>query len=226
VHDCGLCGAPLPIVGGIAVLQGFSHMLELDGVGAAQVGNGACHLEHAVRLTGGPGPARGGLLQALTRLGADRAGGELCGRQRLVAARLSGGRARTSGDAPPLHLGGGFTRWRFQHGVRRLPAHLHMQIDPVEQGAAQAMSVARDLIRCAAAQPVGGAPVPARAWVHRCNQLKACRELGLPRSAREGDDATLQGLAQSLQRVTRKLGQLIQEQHAVMRERNLARPRR
>jgi hypothetical protein len=74
-----------------------------------------------------------------------------------------------------------------------------MQVDAVQQRAAELALVARDLLGRAAAGPQAGAQVAARAGIHRRDQLEARRELGALRGARDGDAAGLQRLAQCLE---------------------------
>jgi hypothetical protein len=60
--------------------------------------------------------------------------------------------------------------------------------------------------------------VPAGAGVHGGNELKARRELSALRCARNGDASGLQRFAQRFERGARELGQLVQEQHPVVRQ--------
>jgi hypothetical protein len=104
------------------------------------------------------------------------------------------------------------------------------QVDAVEQRARQLALVARHLLgRAAAGAALAGglrAQPAAGAGVHRRHQLEARRELRLPRGAGDGDAPGLQRLAQRLQRRRGNSGSLVQEEHAAMRQRDLARPRR
>src|SRR2546423_9943468 len=68
--------------------------------------------------------------------------------------------------------------------------------------------------------------MPAGTGIHRREQLKTCRELGLPRGPRDDDAPRLERLAQRLQRRPREFGQLVEEEDPLVRERDLARPRR
>ncbi len=76
---------------------------------------------------------------------------------------------------------------------------------------------------------VHGAPrvaeEPARTRVHRRHQREPCREHGRPRGARDDDRAVLERLAQHFQRAAVELRRFVEEQHAVVREADLARPR-
>src|SRR6185295_4641952 len=78
----------------------------------------------------------------------------------------------------------------------------------------------------AAARASGVAELAARARVHRRDELERGRELGVARGARDDDAAGLERLAQRLERSTRELGQLVEEEDTVVRERDLARTRR
>ncbi len=66
--------------------------------------------------------------------------------------------------------------------------------------------------------------VTRRAWVHGGNQLKARRIGYLRAGAGNGYFAGLDRLPQRIQHAPVKFRQLIQKQHAVMRQRNLSRP--
>jgi hypothetical protein len=67
--------------------------------------------------------------------------------------------------------------------------------------------------------------VPTRARVHRGDEERARGKAQRARGARQHDLAGLQGLAQRLQRGAVELGQLVEEQHAVVRQADLARTR-
>jgi hypothetical protein len=62
----------------------------------------------------------------------------------------------------------------------------------------------------------------AGAWVHGGNQLELRRELGLPGGPGDEDAAGLEGLAQGLEGAALELGELVQEEHAVVGQRDLA----
>ena len=66
----------------------------------------------------------------------------------------------------------------------------------------------------------------ARAGIHRGDQLASGREVGLLRRARNRDAAGLQRLAQHLEHVPVEFREFVEEQHAEVRERDLARLRR
>ena len=66
---------------------------------------------------------------------------------------------------------------------------------------------------------------PARAWIHRADQHEVRGKHGRPRGPRDRDDAFFERLAQHFQRRRRELEHFVKEQHAVMREADLARAR-
>ena len=70
------------------------------------------------------------------------------------------------------------------------------------------------------------AEVAARAGVHRRDELEARGKIRLARGARDGDAARFERLAQHLEHVAAEFRQLVEEEHAVVRERDLARARR
>ena len=115
---------------------------------------------------------------------------------------------------------------RRREGFGRHRRHVDTQVDAVEQRPADAALVTRDRVGRAAAGQAWMAELAARTRVHRGDQLEARREIGAPRRARDRDAAGLERLAQRFEAGSLPLGQLVQEQHAVVRERDLARPRR
>jgi len=100
-----------------------------------------------------------------------------------------------------------------------------MQVDAIEQRTGDARAIAAHLVGRAATAAVGIAEISARTGVHGRDQLKARRKIRLARGARNGDRARFQRFAQHLEHAPVELRQLIQKQHAVVRERNLARHR-
>ncbi|MNT50589.1 hypothetical protein D3C72_1875150 [compost metagenome] len=67
--------------------------------------------------------------------------------------------------------------------------------------------------------------VAARAGVHRRDELEAGGEVGVAGGAGDGDAAGFQRLAQDFQHSAVELRQFVEEQHAVVRQRDLARAR-
>src|SRR5580765_2378545 len=85
--------------------------------------------------------------------------------------------------------GGGFAIGLLQQFRVRERADLDLHIDAIEQRTGDFSLVARDLIRRAAAYSFSMAEKAAWAGIHGRDQLKACREIGLPRRTRDGNAA-------------------------------------
>src|SRR5450759_5706207 len=97
-----------------------------------------------------------------------------------------------------------------------------MDVDPVYEWSGNFAAIARHLIRRATAFAAEVAEIAAGAGVHRRDQLEARGEFRLARGARNRHAPGLERLAQHLQHFALELRQLVQEQHAMMGERNLA----
>ena len=82
---------------------------------------------------------------------------------------------------------------------------------------------ARAGARCTGSRPAAP-PCAARARVHGGDEQEAGRDRGGRRRAGDPDDALLERLAQRVEHVRRELGQLVEEEHAVVRRADLARP--
>lgn len=99
-----------------------------------------------------------------------------------------------------------------------------MQIDAVQQRAAELALVACHLVGRAAAGALAGAEKAARAGVHRGHQLEAGRVFGPLCRTGDGDAAGLQRLAQGFQRTAGVLRKFIEKKDAMVGERDLAGP--
>ena len=104
----------------------------------------------------------------------------------------------------------------------RQPRHLHVQVDAFEQRPGDASAIAADHLVVAQAAAGRVAGPAAGAGIHRRHQLEARRELAVARGPRDADAAGFQRLAQHFQRVPAPFRQLVEEQHAVMGQRDLA----
>src|SRR6185436_5471902 len=109
--------------------------------------------------------------------------------------------------------------------IARYRSDFDPKVDAIEERPGNARPVARDLGRRAAALARGIAEVSARAGIHGRGELEARRVLDLQRGARDRDHAALERLAQRLQHRAVELRQLVEEQHAEMRQADLAGPR-
>lgn len=207
------------------ILHRLGHVRLLHGFGGRQVGNGARHLQGAVRAACRPAQPRGGGVQEAERGGLQRRMAvDRRARQRLVRRALAGDGAFAGRDDACTDVGGRFARRGVEQLPRRDRRHLHVQVDAVEQRAAELALVAGHLVGRAAAGLEGGAEVAAGARVHGRDELEARGELGPARGARDGDRAGLQWLAQGFEGGAGELGELIQKKNPLVRQRNLARP--
>src|SRR2546425_13149277 len=100
-----------------------------------------------------------------------------------------------------------------------------MDVDAVEQWAGDAGEVALHAEGPADAIVLRIAEVAAGARIHRRREHEPRRIREAHGGARDGYDAVLHRLAQHLEHVLAELGQLVQEQHAAVRETYLPRPR-
>jgi hypothetical protein len=102
-----------------------------------------------------------------------------------------------------------------------------VQIDTVDQRPRNAGLIVGGATRIGAA-PAGIAGivgVAAAAGIHRRHQHEACRIRGAMVGAHDRDLAGFQRLAQRIEHLRLKFRQLVEEKHAVVRERDFARPR-
>ena len=109
--------------------------------------------------------------------------------------------------------------------VRRQRRHLDAEIDAVDERPRDAAAIAGDSVRRAMAAAARMAEPAAGAGIHRGDELELGGKRALPRRARDVDHAGLERLAQHFEHAAIPFGQLVEEQHAVMRERDLAGPR-
>ena len=106
-------------------------------------------------------------------------------------------------------------------------SHFDVQIEAVEDGTGDAAAIAffgRN--RADAAIRLWIRRVAARAGVHRPEQHEARRHGGAILGAHQGDLAIFEGLPERLERRVAVFRQFVHEEHAPMRERDLARPQR
>jgi len=99
------------------------------------------------------------------------------------------------------------------------------QVDPVQKRPGDAAEILVDRGLRAGAAPAGVAVPSALAGIHRADQHKFARIGHGALDARNGDLAVLERLAQHLERVAAEFRQLVEEQDALVRERDLARLR-
>lgn len=230
LHDGGNPFLALELRSAVAqrapVLDRFEDVACEDALAAGQVGDGARHAQDAVVGAARPVEVFHALLQVGLAVAVELAVVVDFARGHVLVAlalalQLDIGRR--------LHAGGDHPRW-FAVGIGRQDlgidrSDFDLDIDAVQQRAGDAALVTLDDVRRAAADAADVAVVAARAGVHRGDQLEMRGEVGLPRGARNGDAARFQRLAQHVQHIARELGELVEKQHAPVRQRNLARPR-
>lgn len=188
-----------------------------------QVGNGARHLERAVGAAGRPAQACGGLVGEGQGLGREaQVVVQGLALELVVGAPLALHGQRAGLDHALAHGLAGFARARGQQLLRGQGANFHMQVDAIQQRAADARLVARHLVGRAAAALHRRPPMAAGAGIHGRDELKARGKFAALGGSGDGDLAGLQRLAQRLQRTARELGKFIEEEHAVVGLRNLA----
>ena len=99
-----------------------------------------------------------------------------------------------------------------------------MQVDAVEQRPRHLGLIIRRAFGRARAGERRVAEMPAAARVHRRDQLDARREGDVRVGARDADRPGLERLAQRIEHRALEFGQFVEEQHAEMRQADLARP--
>ena len=109
--------------------------------------------------------------------------------------------------------------------VRARARHRHHEVEAVEERPRDLVAVRRDPRGRALALEPGVAACAARTEVHRRDEAEARGKEGAPADPRDGDDAVLERLTERLQHGPWELGQLVQEEHAPVREADLTRPR-
>src|SRR5579883_875176 len=103
--------------------------------------------------------------------------------------------------------------------------HVHMEVDAVEERPRDAGLVIEGAFGRPPAGKRGIVEMAAAAGIHRGDELEA-RGIGdMMVGAGHGGPPRLDRLAQRFQGLARKFGKLVEEEHAVMGERHLARPR-
>ena len=195
-----------------------------------QVGDGARHLQRAVRGARAPAQPRRRDVAGTSppRRRAPHARRSPCLASAwfglaLARAWRARARPRSARGSPAVDSPAGAV----QQLLGRQRRHFHLQVDAIEQRAAQLALVARDLVGRAAAGLVRPRPASRRGrGSSRRRTGSAPGNSRSARGARDRDVAGLQRLAQRFERGAREFRQLVEEQHAVVRQRDLARPRR
>ena len=136
-----------------------------------------------------------------------------------IARRLHRARRRY----PGRDLGAALGRRRKREVGGADAGNLDVQVDPVEQGAGHLGLIIGGAARRTAARQCGIGEVAAAARVHRRDQLDPRREGDVGIGTRHADLAGLERLAQRIEHRALEFGKLVEEQHAEMRQADLAR---
>lgn len=119
-------------------------------------------------------------------------------------------------------VGGGLGGLLGAELVDRERGRFDVQVDAIQERAADAGAVALDLRGGATALVLRVAQVAAGARVHRGDEHEAARERDLAGAAGDGDVAVLERLAKHLEGAAFELGQFVEEEHAVVGEGDFA----
>src|SRR5438874_10740546 len=121
------------------------------------------------------------------------------------------------------NLGGRLARCRFAAQLFEADGgHVNVYVYPVEERAGDATDVALDLQRRAAALARRVVPESARTRIHRGGEHEGGREGERHRGAADSHPLIFERLAQDFENAPVEFRQLVEEEHAVVRERNFA----
>ena len=207
----------------LAEAERLADVVVLDPVAGGQVGDRAGDAEGAVEAAGAQPQAvdrrdpraPGGRSE---RAPLDQVGGGQPGVLAAVAAALE----RPGGEHPAADLGGGLGGGRPGQLAGGEPLDLHVEVDPVEQRARQPGGVAVQVGQAAAAGEPRVAQVPARAGIGRRHQGEAGREADAGHRPDHRHRPVLQRLAERLAGRPGELGQLVEEEHPMVGQADLA----
>src|SRR5262249_54228677 len=119
------------------------------------------------------------------------------------------------------HKGRAFAR-RSSEFLTADAGHREDEVEAVEQRARELVPVASETLRRAAALGGGIASRSAGTEIHGCDEDEPGGEDDSAGRAGDRNEAVLERLAQGLERRTLELGELVQQQHAAMREARLS----
>src|SRR6185295_17167704 len=103
--------------------------------------------------------------------------------------------------------------------------HLDVEVDAIEERSRDPRAIALDHGRRTAAEAAGVSEMPAGAGVERADETEAGGKGQPGAGPDDGDEALFERLAERLESVAAELRQLVQEEHAVVRQARLPRPR-
>ena len=206
-------------------------MFGLNSFATGQIGYGACHFQYAVVGACRQIHARhGGFQQLLSGLIDGTIFAQHFRRHLRIAIDAFVVAEARSLNAPRrddtfANDGTRFGRCHFGEFIERHRHYFDVHVDAVEQRSADATQIFLNHSRRANAVAIRMIVVAARTGIHGRHQHKTCRIFDGKFSTRDTDFAVFERLAHHLQHLTLKFGQLVEKQHAVVRQRNFARLR-
>src|SRR5215210_2639610 len=208
------------------VVEGFGEVLDCDVFLPGQVRDGPCYPEHAVVAPAGEAhPVDGAREQGLRVPPQAARGPQHPAGQRAIRDALPLG-LRLPGPAHALPYDPGRLAYALPPELlAREARHVHEEVHAVDEGARDARPVAFDLAGRAPARPPPVPRVPAGTRVHGTHERHPRRVTQRRRHPRDGDVPVFERLAQHLERPATELGELVEEEDPVVRERDLAGPR-
>src|SRR2546430_8628982 len=212
-----------------AVLDGLRAVRGRQAVGAREVGDGECDLEHTVVAARREAQAAHGGGQEPFGLGRRRAEPSRLARRHLgVRADAGAAEALALALARPQDAGAdrrrGLARPAALEVDRSQRGQLDVKVDPIQERSRDPAEVAAALARRADAVVERGAAAPAR--VGRGDELEPRGEVADASGPRDRHAPVLERLAERLEHVLLELRQLVEEQDAQMGEGDFARMRR
>ena len=140
--------------------------------------------------------------------------------------RAPPGRERPTGKHAFAQRIGACARDGAQQFVRPRPRHVKMDVDTVHEGPAYTPLIGLYACGRTAAWHLGIPEIAAGTWIACRKEHETRRESQPVRRSHQAHLPRLEGLTNALKHRPLELRQLVKEQHAVMSERNLPRPRR
>ena len=211
----------------VAVADGLHDVLGSDALAAGEVGDGAGNLEDAVVGAGAHVGAGHHVAQAIEalRIRLGKPVQHRAGHLGVAVHALVGGKTLGLHLAGGNHAGADGGAWLATLAVGDVVEvdrlHLNLQVDAVEQRSADLAHVLRALVVGAHTLLVWVAVVAAGARVHRGHEHKRGRVFGGIFRPGDADHAVLEWLSHHLEHAARELGQLVEEEHAVVCQRDL-----
>jgi hypothetical protein len=194
----------------------------LDTIALLQIGDGARHLENAVVGAGRQTQMVDRPLQEFFALLVDRtvaadvAGGHMGVAEQLGMA-FEAGQLSLTGSVDPFAYRGGRLAGRLAHQVVEGDSgDLHVEIDPVEEGAGDTRPVALDRQRRAGAFVMGIAQIAAGTGIHGGDEHELGRIGEGDGRPGDGDGVVFERLAQRFDDMVAELGEFVEKEDAVV----------